>query len=65
MKKLRGIKRQKEVADDLQITAAALSHYERGIRTPRDALKTKIANYYGVTVQDLFYPEQNKKDIQS
>jgi len=44
-----------EVAKDLNISLSAMSYYESGKRTPRDNLKSVMANYYGVSVQDIFY----------
>lgn len=52
---LRGEKSQQEVAEAAGITQAALSMYERGERIPRDAVKIKLAEYYGKTVGDLFF----------
>lgn len=48
-------KSQQQVADDLNITKSALAMYERGDRIPRDEVKVRIANYYGETVQSLFF----------
>ena len=52
---LRGKKSQQEVAEAAGITQAALSMYERGERIPRDAVKIRLANYYGRTVGDIFF----------
>lgn len=52
---LRGEKSQSEVAEAVGITQAALSMYERGERVPRDSVKIKLANYYGVSVAALFF----------
>ena len=52
---LRGTKSREEVAAALKISCSALSMYERGKRTPKDAIKVKIADYYGLTVQDIFF----------
>ena len=52
---LRGKKSQQEVAEAAGITQAALSMCERGERIPRDAVKIKLANYYGRTVGDIFF----------
>lgn len=52
---LRGEKSQSEVAEAVGITQAALSMYERGERVPRDNVKIKLANYYGVSVAALFF----------
>lgn len=55
LRELRGSKTQKEVAEDLKITKSSLAMYERDQRVPRDEIKVKIANYYGETVQAIFF----------
>jgi len=55
---LRGDKTQDEVAHAIGISTSALSMYECGERIPRDEIKIKIAEYYNVTVSEIFY-EQN------
>lgn len=55
LRKLRGNKTQAEVANDLDISIASVASYELGERVPRDPLKVKIAKYYGVPVQDIFF----------
>lgn len=57
LKALRGDKTQKKVAEDLGITKSALAMYERDERVPRDEIKVRIAEYYGETVQFLFFSE--------
>ena len=52
---LRGSKTQSEVAEGVGITVSALSNYEQGIRIPRDSIKKKIADYYGETVDYIFF----------
>ena len=52
---LRGKRTQGEVAKACNIGLSALSMYERGERIPRDEIKIKLANYYNVTVETLFY----------
>lgn len=46
---------QAEVASALGLTRAAISQYESGSRIPADEIKIKIADYFGTTVQDIFY----------
>lgn len=48
-------KTQHEVAGDLGISRSAIDNYERGIRVPRDEIKVKLANYYGVGVESIFF----------
>lgn len=55
LKELRGKKSQQEAADGIGITKSALAMYERDERIPRDEVKVRIANYYGVSVLFLFF----------
>ena len=55
LKRLRGEKTRKEVAEAIGITERALKSYELGDRIPRDDVKQKIANYYGMSVTYLFF----------
>ena len=52
---LRGEKSREEVAFSIGISASALSMYETGQRIPRDVIKLKLAEYYGVDVQSIFF----------
>lgn len=52
---LRGSKTQEEVSKCLKISVSALSMYERGERIPRDNIKIRISEYYGVPIYDLFF----------
>jgi putative transcriptional regulator len=52
---LRGGRSRNEVARQLQISVSALQMYENGRRVPRDDIKVKLANFYGVSVEYLFY----------
>ncbi len=51
----RGTERQSVVADAVGISVSALSNYENDTRVPRDEIKIKLANYYGKSVQELFF----------
>lgn len=59
LKILRGKKTQQEIATALGITKSAWAMYERGERMPRDEIKIKIADYFGSTVQELFFDGTN------
>lgn len=52
---LRGNKTIKEVADANGISVSALSMYEAAKRIPRDEIKVRLADYYGVDVSSLFF----------
>lgn len=59
-KRLKELRKQKgvtgmKVAEDIGCTKQCLYAYERGQRIPRDPMKYKLAEYYGVGVYELFY----------
>lgn len=57
LKDLRGNRSRDSVAADLGISSSALGMYENNKRIPRDGVKKKIAEYYGVTIQQLFFAD--------
>lgn len=50
-------KTQQEVADAVGIKQNTLANYEAGVRVPRDSTKQKLADYYGISVQELFFAQ--------
>ena len=62
-RQVRGIS-QSEAATALGITAASLSRIERGLSTPRIPLMEKIAQYYGLSLEDIeaSFVRPSKKD---
>ncbi len=52
LRKSRGLS-QKQVAMDLKISQALLSHYEKGIRECGLDFLLTLSNYYGVSVDTL------------
>lgn len=52
---LRGDKSREQVAVDLDISYSAIVSYETGDRVPRDEVKIKLACYYDVRVEDIFF----------
>lgn len=56
---LRGNRSQETVARDNNMSLSAYTKYERGERIPRDEIKIKLAKYYGVSVADIFYAEND------
>lgn len=58
LKELRGNKTLNEVAEVLGITPSALSNYENDFRIPRDEIKKKIAFFYNVSVEEIFFNEK-------
>ncbi|MCH5195907.1 MAG: helix-turn-helix transcriptional regulator [Oscillospiraceae bacterium] len=55
LRELRGNLSQKELANRLGITKSSLAMYERNERIPRDEVKVRIAKYFGLTVQEIFF----------
>ena len=53
-------KRQRQVAADLGISQALLSHYENGTREPGLAFLVRACDYYGVTTDYLLGRTQTK-----
>lgn len=59
---LRGEKSQAEVAKAIGISTSTLGMYETERRMPRDSIKIALADYYGTTVQKIFFtPECHEK----
>lgn len=55
LRKLRGEIYRSTVAQKCEISVSALSMYENGLRVPRDEIKVRLANFYGKTVESIFY----------
>ena len=53
-------KRQRQVAADLGISQALLSHYENGTREPGLAFLVRACDYYGVSADYLLGRTQTK-----
>lgn len=54
---LRGERTLQKVSDDTGLGVSALTMYELGKRMPRDEAKIALANYYGVSIADLFFAD--------
>jgi putative transcriptional regulator len=59
---LRANKSRPEVAELLNITPQMLGAIERGARTPSLSLAKKIADFYGVSIDEIFFNE-NRNDL--
>lgn len=51
----RGDRRREDVANAVGVSVSAIAMYENGGRIPRDETKIKLADFYGMTVQALFF----------
>ena len=62
-KRIKDLRIQKNMtAEDLGkalgISSSAVNMYECGQRVPRDEIKISIAEYFGVSVESIFYPKK-------
>jgi len=55
MRKLRGKTTRQAVADQIGVSYSSYMKYERNERTPSDEVKKKIAKYFGVSVESIFF----------
>ena len=58
---LRNKKTIAEVADAIGVTRSSYVKYERDERRPRDEVKVRIANYYGESIENIFFNEVSTK----
>ena len=68
-RKLKNIREDKglsvdDVAQDLDLTRQAIYNYEADMRVPRDEIKLKLADYYGVSVEEIFFNTKSNKTLQ-
>lgn len=54
---------QQELAAAVLVTDAAISAYENGDRVPRDEVKVRISEHFGVPVQDIFLRKNDTKRV--
>lgn len=55
LRRLRGDTDKLELANKVGVSERAIDSYELGERIPRDEVKKKIAEFYGVTVESIFF----------
>lgn len=57
LKELRGDRNREKVAEVVGISSSALGMYECNKRIPRDDVKKKLADFYNVSIQQLFFED--------
>lgn len=57
LKELRGDRNRDKVAEAVGISPSALGMYECNKRIPRDDVKKRLADFYNVSIQQLFFEE--------
>lgn len=55
LKELRGDRSKDKVAEAVGISSSALGMYECNKRIPRDDVKKRLADFYNVSIQQLFF----------
>ena len=56
LRELRGVYRtQADVAKAVGVKQVQISIYERGVSLPRDDVKKALADYFGKTVDEIFF----------
>ena len=65
-KKMLDLRKEKQetaeqMAEALGISQSAVAMYENGKRIPRDEIKIRIAEHFGVSVESIFFPEKQHK----
>ena len=45
------------MANAVNISISAVAMYENEERSPRDEIKLKLADYFGTTVQEIFFTQ--------
>lgn len=58
---LRGIRTRAEIERETGISQGRLGNYEHGTRVPTDEAKVILSNFYGMSVQELFYTDSNNE----
>lgn len=55
---IRGDIPRDELANAIGVSISAVSMYENGERIPRDDIKIRIANFFGRSVQEIFFDRE-------
>ena len=58
LRELRGIRTRRGVSKELSIAYSTLQSYEDGTRTPPGRVQHKLADYYGVPVESIFFAKE-------
>lgn len=61
LRQLRGIRTRTGVAKELNISYSMLCKIESGARIPGDELQQRIADYYGVSLDGIFYAHEYRE----
>lgn len=62
LREKRGYKPRRVVSEETGITERALTSYELGERIPKDNVKIQLAEYFGTTVEALFFANSTTRN---
>jgi len=65
--KLRALREERgetvsEVANAVGVVESSITNYESGYRVPKDSVKKRLADYYGVSLEWLFYGSEPRQE---
>lgn len=55
LRELRGERSREEIAGAVNVSVSAIAMYENEERSPRDEIKLWLADFFGKTVQEIFF----------
>lgn len=58
LRALRGDRTMEEIAKTLEIARSTYNMYELGLRIPEDEVKLRIARYFNLKVDDIFFDDE-------
>ncbi|MCI9141869.1 MAG: helix-turn-helix transcriptional regulator [Lachnospiraceae bacterium] len=61
LRELRGRRSREEIAKAVNVSVSAISMYENEERSPRDEIKLRLANFFGESVQEIFFTQNVTK----
>ncbi len=57
LRELRGKRSREEIAGAVNVSVSAIAMYENEERSPRDEIKLRLAEFFGKTVQEIFFTQ--------
>lgn len=61
LKELRGKRSREEIAEAVNVSVSAIAMYENEERSPRDEIKLRLAEFFGESVQEIFFMQNVTK----
>ena len=56
---------QKDMADIMKVTSSAVSKWEKGFNYPDFEIITRLADYFGVSMDEMSHPEETLQKLQN